>query len=388
MIKKLIEKKLNNKGLSDLKKREYIGTLSGIVGIACNIVLCIVKFFIGTVTNSVSITADAVNNLSDAGSNVVTIAGSKLSNKPVDKEHPFGHGRIEYISALIVAFFILFMGIELGRSSVEKIIHPENIQFNIWYIVILCIAICVKFAMALFNKSLFKISDNINLKAVAQDSLNDCLATLATIVALLISSLTKFKIADGIIGVAVAVFVLLSGIEIIKDIIGNLLGKAPEPKLVESIESIMLEEEYIVGVHDLIVHNYGPGRIIASAHAEVPSNIDVLKLHDIIDNVEKRINKRLNIMICIHMDPIMIDDERINNYKNMMGKIIEQYDNSFTFHDFRVVEGQSHTNFIFDLVIPHGYKKDGKTILKELRELTSQTYPDILLVVTVEHSFV
>lgn len=388
MIKKLIEKKLNNKGLSDLKKREYIGTLSGIVGIACNIVLCIVKFFIGTVTNSVSITADAVNNLSDAGSNVVTIAGSKLSNKPVDKEHPFGHGRIEYISALIVAFFILFMGIELGKSSVEKIIHPENIQFNIWYIVILCIAICVKFAMALFNKSLFKISDNINLKAVAQDSLNDCLATLATIVALLISSLTKFKIADGIIGVAVAVFVLLSGIEIIKDIIGNLLGKAPEPKLVESIESIMLEEEYIVGVHDLIVHNYGPGRIIASAHAEVPSNIDVLKLHDIIDNVEKRINKRLNIMICIHMDPIMIDDERINNYKNMMGKIIEQYDNSFTFHDFRVVEGQSHTNFIFDLVIPHGYKKDGKTILKELRELTSQTYPDILLVVTVEHSFV
>lgn len=388
MIKKLIEKKLNNKELSDLKKREYIGTLSGIVGIACNIVLCIVKFFIGTVTNSVSITADAVNNLSDAGSNVVTIAGSKLSNKPVDKEHPFGHGRIEYISALIVAFFILFMGIELGKSSVEKIIHPENIQFNIWYIVILCIAICVKFAMALFNKSLFKISDNINLKAVAQDSLNDCLATLATIVALLISSLTKFKIADGIIGVAVAVFVLLSGIEIIKDIIGNLLGKAPEPKLVESIESIMLEEEYIVGVHDLIVHNYGPGRIIASAHAEVPSNIDVLKLHDIIDNVEKRINKRLNIMICIHMDPIMIDDERINNYKNMMGKIIEQYDNSFTFHDFRVVEGQSHTNFIFDLVIPHGYKKDGKTILKELRELTSQTYPDILLVVTVEHSFV
>ncbi len=388
MLKKLIEKKLSNKGLSDLKKREYIGTLSGIVGIACNIILCIVKFFIGTVTNSVSITADAVNNLSDAGSNVVTIAGSKLSNKPVDKEHPFGHGRIEYISALIVAFFILFMGIELGKSSVEKIIHPEDIQFNIWYIVILCIAICVKFAMALFNKSLFKISDNINLKAVAQDSLNDCLATLATIVALLISSLTKFKIADGIIGVAVAIFVLISGIEIIKDIIGNLLGKAPEPELVESIESIMLEEEYIVGVHDLIVHNYGPGRIIASAHAEVPSNIDVLKLHDIIDNVEKRINKRLNIMICIHMDPIMIDDERINNYKNMMGKIIEQYDSSFTFHDFRVVEGQSHTNFIFDLVIPHGYKKDGKTILKELRELTSQIYPDILLVVTVEHSFV
>lgn len=388
MINELIKKKMNKKGLSDLKEREYIGTLSGIVGIVCNIILCLVKFFIGTITNAVSITADAVNNLSDAGSNIVTIVGAKLSNKPVDKEHPFGHGRIEYISALIVAFFILFMGIELGKSSVDKIIHPEDVQFNIWHIVILIAAICVKFAMALFNKSLFKISDNINLKAVAQDSLNDCLATLATIVALLISSLTKFKIADGIIGIAVAIFVLISGIEIIKDIIGNLLGKAPEPELVESIEKIMLSEEYIVGVHDLIVHNYGPGRIIASAHAEVPSNIDVLKLHDVIDNVEKRINKQLNIMMCIHMDPIMVDDERINNYKNMMDKMIQNYDSSFSFHDFRVVEGQSHTNFIFDLVIPHGYKKDNKTILKELRELTAQSCPDIMLVVTVEHSFI
>lgn len=388
MINELIKKKMNKKGLSDLKEREYIGTLSGIVGIVCNIILCLVKFLIGTITNSVSITADAVNNLSDAGSNIVTIVGAKLSNKPVDKEHPFGHGRIEYISALIVAFFILFMGIELGKSSVDKIIHPEDVQFNIWYIVILIAAICVKFAMALFNKSLFKISDNINLKAVAQDSLNDCLATLATIVALLISSLTKFKIADGIIGIAVAIFVLISGIEIIKDIIGNLLGKAPEPELVENIEKIMLSEEYIVGVHDLIVHNYGPGRIIASAHAEVPSNIDVLKLHDVIDNVEKRINKQLNIMMCIHMDPIMVDDERINNYKNMMDKMIQNYDSSFSFHDFRVVEGQSHTNFIFDLVIPHGYKKDNKTILKELRELTAQSCPDIMLVVTVEHSFI
>lgn len=388
MLKKYIDKRLEKKNLTDLKKREYIGTMSGIVGIICNIILCLIKFFIGTITNSVSITADAVNNLSDAGSNIVTIVGSKLSNKPVDKEHPFGHGRFEYISALIVAFFILFMGIELGKNSVQKIIHPEEIQFSIWYIVILSLAICVKFGMAMFNRSLFKISDNINLKAVAQDSLNDCLATFATIIALLISSLTKFKIADGIIGVAVAVFVLISGIEIIKDIIGNLLGKAPDPELVKSIEDIMLEEDCIVGVHDLIVHDYGPGRIIASAHAEVPSNVDVLKLHDIIDNVEKRISKKLNIMICIHMDPVVVDDEKINSYKETMAKIINTYDSSFTFHDFRVVEGESHTNFIFDLVIPHGYEKDSKTILKELREQTKATCPDIMLVVTIEHSFV
>lgn len=388
MLKKFIDKRLDKKNLTDLKKREYIGTMSGIVGIICNIILCLIKFFIGTITNSVSITADAVNNLSDAGSNIVTIVGAKLSNKPVDKEHPFGHGRFEYISALIVAFFILFMGVELGKSSIQKIIHPEEIQFNIWYIIILALAICVKFGMAMFNRSLFKISDNINLKAVAQDSLNDCLATFATIIALLISSLTKFKIADGIIGVAVAVFVLISGIEIIKDIIGNLLGKAPDPELVKSIENIMLEEDCIVGVHDLIVHDYGPGRIIASAHAEVPSNVDVLKLHDIIDNVEKRISKKLNIMICIHMDPVVVDDDKINNYKEIMAKIINTYDSSFTFHDFRVVEGESHTNFIFDLVIPHGYNKDGKTILKELREQTKAVCPDIMLVVTIEHSFV
>lgn len=388
MLKKFIDKRLGKKNLTDLKKREYIGTMSGIVGIICNIILCLIKFFIGTITNSVSITADAVNNLSDAGSNIVTIVGAKLSNKPVDKEHPFGHGRFEYISALIVAFFILFMGVELGKSSIQKIIHPEEIQFSIWYIIILALAICVKFGMAMFNRSLFKISDNINLKAVAQDSLNDCLATFATIIALLISSLTKFKIADGIIGVAVAVFVLISGIEIIKDIIGNLLGKAPDPELVKNIENIMLEEDCIVGVHDLIVHDYGPGRIIASAHAEVPSNVDVLKLHDIIDNVEKRISKKLNIMICIHMDPVVVDDEKINNYKEIMAKIINTYDSSFTFHDFRVVEGESHTNFIFDLVIPHGYNKDGKTILKELREQTQAVCPDIMLVVTIEHSFV
>lgn len=388
MLNNLINRKLESKGLSQAKKREYIGTISGVTGIVCNILLCLIKFIIGTVTHSVSITADAVNNLSDAGSSIITIAGAKLSNKPVDKEHPFGHGRIEYISALIVAFLILLMGIELGKSSAEKIIHPEDIQFNIWYIVILAAAIFIKFAMAIFNKGLFKISGNINMKAVAQDSLNDCIATIATIIALIISSQTEFKIADGIIGIVVAVFVLISGIEIIKDIIGDLLGKAPDAELVKSIEEIMLYEECIVGVHDLIVHDYGPGRIIASAHAEVPCNIDVLRLHDIIDNVEKRINKKLNIMICIHMDPIVVDDDRINSYKNMMEKIIKQYDNTFSFHDFRVVEGQSHTNFIFDLVIPHGYKKDSKTILKELREITSQTYPDIMLVVTIEHSFV
>lgn len=379
---------IKNADPSDLKTRGKYGTLSGFVGIVCNIILCILKFIVGTITNSVSITADAVNNLSDASSNIVTILGAKLAGKPVDEEHPFGHGRMEYISALVVSFFIFLMGFELGKSSITKIVHPEEVKFSAASLIVLIAAILVKLWMAFFNGKLFKITGNVNMKAVKQDSINDCIATGATIVALLISAFTPFKYADGIIGVIVAIIVIIAGIGIVKDIIGNLLGKAPDPELVKNIESIMLEEKNIAGVHDLIVHDYGPGRIIASAHAEVPCNVDVIELHDIIDNVEKRISKKLNIMICIHMDPVVIDDEKIIAYKKMMKEIISGYDASFSFHDFRVVEGNSHTNFIFDLVIPHKYPKENGTILKELRKKVKEIYPDIFLVVTIEHSFV
>lgn len=388
MTNLLIKKFIKDADPKDLKAREKYSMLSGGVCIMCNILLCMLKFIIGTITNSVSITADAVNNLSDASSNIVTILGAKLANKPVDEEHPFGHGRMEYISALIVSFFIFLMGFELGKSSIEKIIHPEEVKFSIVSVIVIIIAICVKLWMAYFNNKLYKITGNVNMKAVKQDSLNDCIATGATLIALLISSFTPFKRADGIIGVIVAVVIVLAGIDIVKDIIGNLIGKAPDPELVEKIETIMLNEDKIVGVHDLIVHDYGPGRIIASAHAEVPCNIDVMELHDIIDNVEKIISKKLNIMMCIHMDPVVVDDERIDNFKKIMKEIIEEYDNSFSLHDFRVVEGNTHTNFIFDLVIPHNYKKDNGTILRELREKVKETRPDIFLVVTIEHSFV
>lgn len=373
---------------NELKTREKYGTLSGAVGIVCNIILCIFKFVIGTVSNSVSITADAVNNLSDASSNVVTIFGAKLAGKPVDDDHPFGHGRMEYISALIVSFFIFLMGFELGKSSIEKIINPGDVKFSIFSLIVLIVSIAIKLWMALFNGKLFKITNNVNMKAVKQDSLNDCIATAATIIALLISAFTPFKRADGIIGIVVAVIVIAAGIGIVKDIISNLLGKAPDPELVKKIEDIMLAEEDIAGVHDLIVHDYGPGRIIASAHAEVPCNIDVIKLHDMIDNVEKRISRNLNIMMCIHMDPVVVDDEKINSYKALTAEIISAYDSSFSFHDFRVVEGNTHTNFIFDLVIPHQYKKENSLILKELRKAFKEKHPNINVVVTIEHSFV
>lgn len=379
---------VENKDLSELKKRERYGIVSGIVGILCNIILSVSKFFIGVISNSVSIMADGINNLSDASSNIVTILGTKLANKPVDAEHPFGHGRMEYISALVVAFLIFLMGFELGKSSIEKIINPQEVTFSIVSLVVLILSIVIKLWLAGFNDKIFKKTNNVNAKAVKQDSLNDCLATFAAIIALLISSFTDFIYADGIIGLIVAFVVVLAGIDIIKDIVGNLLGKAPDPELVKSIEELMLKEKWIYGVHDLIIHDYGPGRIIASAHAEVPCDADILEVHEVIDRVEKEINSKLNIVICIHMDPIAVNDENINRYKKIISEVIDEYDKDFKFHDFRIVEGKKQTNVIFDLVIPHKYEKTNDVILKELREKVKEKKKEINLVITIEHSYV
>lgn len=377
---------------SALKKsnneREALASLSGIFGIICNMLLCIFKFIIGNISGSVSITADAANNLSDAASSVVTIVGAKLSGKPVDEEHPFGHGRIEYISALIISFFIFLMGFELAKSSVEKIITPSEVKFNIWYIIVLVAAVSVKLYMAYFNNKLYKITGNINLKAVKQDSLNDCIATSATIIALVVSSMTSFNRLDGIIGLVVAAVVFISGIDIVKDITGKLLGQAPNEELVKKIESIVLEEEAIVGVHDLIVHDYGPNRIIASLHAEVPADADIVEIHDIIDNAEKRISQELKIVICIHTDPIVINDEEIDKYKEITAEILAKINPQYSFHDFKMVKGPTHTNLIFDLVVPFEKKKSTADILNEVRKEFKDFDDTINLVITVEHSYI
>lgn len=388
MINRAIEKYVKKRNLQGEAKRERLGILSGIIGIICNLTLCSVKFLVGSLTGSVSITADAVNNLSDAGSSIVTIAGTKLANKPVDREHPFGHGRLEYISALIVSFFIFLMGFELSKSSIQKIIHPENVKFNIWYIVVLVIAILVKLFMAYYNNIFYKKTDNISLKAVRQDSLNDCFATLATIVALLIAYFTPFKRADGIIGLIVAIIIFLAGIDIIKDILGKLLGQPPSEELVKSIEEIVTENEEIIGIHDLIVHDYGPGRIIASAHAEVPSTADIVEIHDIIDNIEKKIEKELKIVMCIHMDPIVVNDEEVDKYKSLTENILKSINNDYNFHDFKMVKGPTHTNLIFDLVVPYDKSKNNTQILNDVREKFKEADETINLVVTVEHSYV
>ncbi len=376
--------------LAEKKKfdREAFAVLSGGVGIFCNIMLALFKFIVGKMSGSISITADALNNLSDVASNGVTIVGAKLSKKPVDKEHPFGHGRMEYISALAVSAMILIMGFELAKSSIQKIFNPEELNFSVVYIIILAASILVKLWMAYFNNKLYVHTGNINLKAVRQDSLNDCISTGATIIAITVSHFFKIAWIDGAIGLCVAVIILLGGIDIAREIISPLLGQPPKKELVDNIERIMLEPEFILGVHDLIVHDYGPGRIIASAHAEVPSNIDVMKLHDVIDNVETKINKELGIIICIHMDPIVVDDKEVEHYKELAKEVITDYDSEFTFHDFRVVKGETHTNLIFDLIIP--FCDDGKKaqisadLIKRFKEKDST----LEIVMVIEHSFI
>ncbi len=389
MIAKLIDKVSTRNQWDKKTERQKLSVASGTVGIVCNVILCIFKFIIGSVTNSVSITADAFNNLSDAGSNIVTIAGAKLSNKPVDKDHPFGHGRIEYISALVVAFLIFTMGFELGKSSLEKIIHPEAVTFDIWNLVILIFAVGVKLWMGYFNHVIYKKTGNINMKAIKKDCINDALSTAATIGALLISYFTSFTITDGIIGLAVAGIIIFAGIDVVKDIMGPLLGQPPEEETVRAIEEIITSKEPIVGIHDLIVHDYGPGRSIASVHAEVPSDGDIMEIHDLIDNIEVEIFEKLNILTCIHMDPIVIDDEQVNEYKKITQEILKGYNEEYSFHDFKIVKGPSHTNLIFDLVVPVPDKiKSNSEILNEIKKLFKEHDSTINLVVRVEHSYI
>lgn len=367
--------------------RVRYGVLSGAVGIACNLLLTIAKFLIGSLTNSIAITADAVNNLSDAGSSAVTLFSFKAANRPADDEHPFGHGRIEYVAALGVAFLILMMGFELVRSSIDKIMHPEALAFSVPALIVLLLSIGVKIWMALFNHQLGKRIDSPAVGAVVMDSVSDTAATTVSMLALILSKFTALPL-DGYMGIVVALFIFYTGIQIVRDTVGSLLGQAPDPKLVKELESEILSFDGVVGVHDLIVHNYGPNRIFASAHAEVPSNEDIMKSHDTIDLIEREIKKKFHIDMVIHMDPIVVDDEQINRLRIQLSEIAREIDPRFTIHDFRMVEGPTHTNLIFDLVIPHNCKMKKSEIYRRVNELVNELGPQYYTVITVENSFV
>lgn len=333
------------------KVRGAYGKLAGFVGIVCNLLLFAGKLLAGFLSGSVAILADAVNNLSDASSSVVTLVGFKLAERPADEEHPYGHARIEYLSGLAVAAMILIIGVELGKSSVQKIIHPEAVDFSVLTLVVLVVSILLKLWMALFCKKLGKKIDSPTLAATAADSRNDVLSTAAVLLGCFVGYFFQISI-DGYVGLLVALFILYSGISIAKDTISPLLGEPASPELVKSISDLVLSHEKILGIHDLMVHDYGPGQCFASVHAEMAANEDPLVCHDILDDIERDALRDLRVHLVIHYDPIVTDDEELNHMRKLVEAEVSAIDPSLHLHDFRMVRGPGHTNLIFDLVIP------------------------------------
>lgn len=380
IIKKFIS---NSEDINIPEVRKNYGIVSGFVGIFCNVILFISKIIAGILTSSVSITADAFNNLSDAGSSIVTIIGFKLADKPADADHPFGHGRIEYISGFIVSIVILIVGLELIKSSIVKIINPEPIDFNIVSLAIMVISILIKLWMSVYNRYVGKKIDSSTIQAVAADSLNDVVATSAVVIGIVINYFTSLNI-DGIMGCVVAIFIIKAGLETAKDTIDPLLGQAPEQSFVDAIESEVLKYDIVIGIHDLIVHNYGPGRTIVSLHAEVPCNVGILEIHDTIDNIEKHINQKFNCESVIHMDPIMVDNENINKLHDVVKNIIHNVDDSMSMHDFRVVEGPTHTNLIFDIAVPWKCKMADDEIINSIQKEIDKLEDRFELVIQID----
>lgn len=336
------------------KIRQEYGMLCGIMGIILNICLFVGKFIAGTISNSIAITADAINNLSDAGSSFVTLIGFKLAGAKPDPEHPFGHGRIEYISGLVVAAAILLMAYELVRDSISKIIHPEETEFSTLIVVILAVSILVKIYMFYYNNSIGKKIDSAAMRATAMDSLSDTCATAVVLAATLVGHFTGLHI-DGYCGALVGIFIFYAGISAAKETLNPLLGQPPEKEFVEQIHQLVMAHEEVCGIHDLIVHDYGPGRQMVSLHAEVPAEGDILEVHDIIDNIENELRAKLGCDATIHMDPIVTSDEHVSDMKAAVVSIIRGIDEIINIHDFRVVTGPTHTNLIFDVLVPYKF---------------------------------
>lgn len=359
----------NKDDIKNPKVRQKYGMLCGIVGILLNIMLFAGKFLAGTISKSISITADAFNNLSDAGSSVITLIGFHMSGAEPDVDHPFGHGRIEYISGLIVSGIILIMAFELLKSSVIKIIHPQPVEFSMTVVIILCVSIAIKLYMAYYNRTIGKKIESAAMGATAADSLSDSCATAVVLAAAVAGELTGLQI-DGYCGVLVGVFIFYAGINAARDTLNPLLGQPPEQEFVNQIEELVLRYSEVRGIHDLIVHDYGPGRIMISLHAEVPAEGDILNLHDVIDNIEHELRQELKCEAVIHMDPIVTGDEKVDKMKAQMREILTEIDEQISMHDFRVVTGPTHTNLIFDIAVPVGYKVRDEELIEMIQDRT------------------
>lgn len=371
----------------DPKVRKKYGQLSGFVGILMNVLLFIGKFTMGTLTGSVSITADSVNNLSDAGSSVISLIGFKLAEKPADAEHPFGHARIEYIASQAVAFLILFLGVNLIRDSIAKILHPELASFNWLAAIVLVASMLVKFWLFLFNRSIGRKIDSVMMQATAADSLSDTMATGAVLLSSIISPVIGFSL-DGYMGVIVALLIILSAVGILKETLNKLLGEAPTEEMENMIREHLLKEKGVLGIHDLIVHSYGPGRTFASAHVEVDAKADILASHDSIDNIEREVLLDHGVQLVIHLDPIVIDDPEVNALRIKVNALLDEIGEDLSMHDFRVVLGQTHSNLIFDVVVPHECHKSDAQITQEIISGVKKLDKKYFAVITLDRTYV
>ena len=370
------------------KVRQAYGMLCGAVGIALNVFLFLVKFLAGQLSGSIAITADAFNNLSDAGTSVITLFGFKLAGQKPDSDHPFGHGRIEYISGFLVSIVILYMALELFKSSVDKILNPEAVDASPVVMGILILSILVKLYMFFYNRQVGQKINSAAMLATAKDSISDSIATAVVLITTLIASFTGLQI-DGWCGLLVVTFVFYAGYSAARETISPLLGQPPEPEFVDRIEEIIMEyeDQGVLGIHDLVVHNYGPGRVMLSVHVEVPSSGDILVLHDMIDLIEHRLADELRCNAVIHMDPICVDDEMTNEMKHKVAEIIERMEGNISFHDFRIVHGPTHTNLIFDVVVPYDYGMTDGEVVKYIREKISEIDENYFVVIEVDKAY-
>lgn len=383
-LAKLFIKDYENTGSPEVR-RSY-GILCGCVGVGLNILLFAGKFLAGIISGSIAVTADAVNNLSDAGSSIVTLLGFKLAAQAPDRDHPFGHGRLEYISGLVVSMVILLMGVELGKSSLEKILHPEPVDFSPLVVVILCASILVKLYMVSYNRGIGKRISSPAMAATAADSLSDCLATSAVLLGTLAGHFWNLRI-DGWCGAAVALFILWSGFGAAKETVNPLLGQPPSAEFVGKIYELVAAKPEIIGIHDLIVHDYGPGRRILSLHAEVPASGDILELHDVVDALERQLNEELGCLATIHMDPVVNDGGVTDGAKERVLSMAHEIDPGISIHDFRMVPGPTHTKLIFDAEVPYQCSLPDSEIRKRIQDGVRALDPKWSAAVNVEKSY-
>ena len=376
----------DNADAKNPKVRTRIGSFAGIVGIVCNVVLCAAKMLIGFLAGSVSIIADAVNNLSDAASNITSLFGFKLAGKPADRDHPYGHGRYEYLSGLIVAVLILVIGVELLKSSIEKLITPAPVEFSWVLVIVLVLAIVVKLWMMAFNAKLGKLIDSKTLIATAADSRNDAITTSAVLIAALISHFAGIEL-DAWMGIAVALFILWSGFGLVRDTINPLLGGPADPELVEHIEQKIMSHEGVLGIHDLMVHDYGPGRLFASVHAEVPAEMPVLQSHEIIDDIEEEFRRDDGIEVIIHLDPIVTTDPIATEFRAWLTEYIKGIDPRLTVHDVRMVPGEGHTNVLFDCVKPFELAMSDDELISQLNAAVHEYDASFNAIIKIDMDF-